>query len=181
MTTLADRLGIPAKPSPLIARAKALGLTTVSSLETLAVARGCWHYHQPNMTTAKAVDEAQFSNEELAIILLSPNQPYSPNTLRLGAAMLGAVGNDPDKLADLARQEGAEVSVLYVAHAALQFEPNHPLWQALIEKIPPAAQPKGGVFPHPTRFVSMTGITRAGLGRITVWIRPHVAAALAHG
>lgn len=181
MTTLAEKLGIEAGPSLLSEKADSLGLTPVCRLEELAVSRGCWHYHQPHMPAALPMDETLFSNEELAVALLSPSQPYSPNTIRLGAAMLGAKGNDPVRIASLARAESADISVRYVANAGLRFEPDLPLWKALVREFSSTADPPPGVFPHPTRFVSMTGFTRAGAGRVAVWIRPRPDLALTHG
>ena len=40
---------------------------------------------------------------ELAIALLNPALRYSPQTLRLGAAMLSALDNEPGKIARLSR------------------------------------------------------------------------------
>jgi len=179
--TLAEKLGTTARTSPLLQKAQRLGLLDAIALEGLAVARGCWHYRQPEAPRPPSVDESQFTNEELAIALLSPNQPYSPHTIRLGAAMLGAVGNDPAKLTRLAQSEGSEIVVRYIARAGLQFEPDNLLWRALFEKLPDTREPEDGIFPHATRFVSMTGFTRNGPGKLTVWIRPRADLALAHG
>jgi hypothetical protein len=179
--TLAEKLGMTARTSPLLQKAERLGLANATSLEWLAVARGCWHYRQPEAPGSPSVDETQFTNEELAITLLSPNQPYSPHTIRLGAAMLGAVGNDPEKLTRLAQSEGSEIAVRYISKAGLQFEPDNPLWRALLERLPEVREPEDGIFPHPTRFVSMTGFTRNGPGKVTVWIRPRADLAFAHG
>jgi hypothetical protein len=41
------------------------------------------------------VVERQFSNEELAVALLSTALRYEPHSIRCGAAMLAAEGNDP--------------------------------------------------------------------------------------
>jgi hypothetical protein len=99
----------------------------------------------------------------------------------LGAAMLGAIGNSPEILARLAAAENSEMAARYIAKAGLQFEPDNQFWHELLEKIPAVQEPAEGVFPHPTRFVSMTGITRAGCGRFTVWIRPRADLAPVHG
>ncbi len=133
------------------------------------------------MPESPVVEESLFSNEELAIALLSPNLPYSPHTIRLGAAMLGADGNDLGTLVTLAKAEGCEMAVRYVARAGRQFEPDNGLWSQLLGKVAISPEPPSGVFPHPTRFVSMTGITRAGVGRVVVWVRPRAELALAHG
>jgi len=179
--TLAEKLGTTAHDSSLLKKGHRLGLTNAAALEWLAVARGCWHYRQPETPEMRGVDESEFTNEELAIALLSPNQPYSPHTIRLGAAMLGAVGNDPAELTRLAKAEGSGFVVRYIAKAGLQFEPDNPLWRALLERLPENHETADGILPHPTRFVSMTGFTRNGPGKVTVWIRPRADLALAHG
>ena len=179
--TLAEKIGTTTPPSALLKQAARLGLSNASALEQLAVARGCWHYRQPEMPDPPRVDESLFTNEELAIALLSPSHPYSPHTIRVGAAMLGAVDNSSERLATLAEAEGCEMVVRYIARVALHFEPDNHFWHELIGKLPETREPEDGVLPHPTRFVSMTGFTRAGPGKITVWIRPRADLALAHG
>jgi len=133
------------------------------------------------MPDPPSVDESQFSNEELAIALLSPTHPYSPHTIRLGAAMLGAEANSTAMLTSLAMVERCEMVVRYIAKAGLQFEPDSPFWHQLLENLPETREPEEGVLPHPTRFVSMTGFTRVGPGIVTVWIRPRADLAFAHG
>ena len=171
--TLAEKLdrAVPAS-SPLLAKAASLGLSSVAVLESLAVARGCGHYDNHLVIQAPLISEEQFSHEELAVALLSTRLEYSPHTIRVGAAMLGAEGNNPEKLAKLAAAEGSVAVIAYIARSALQFEPTNPFWQRLLDRLPDAPVPPDGVMPHPTRFVSMTGITRAGRGRLVVWIRP---------
>jgi hypothetical protein len=63
----------------------------------------------------------------------------------------------------------------------LRFEPENPYWRYLLGRLPDAPAIEEGVMPHPTRFVSMTGMTRAGMRPVTVWIRPRRDLALAHG
>lgn len=179
--TLAEKLGTTAHLSALLHKARRLGMEAPDALESLAVARGCWHYKHPAMTPAPNVREDQFSNEELAAALFSPCLPYSPHTIRVGAAMLGAANNDPKALAWLAETERCAPQLRYIARAGAQFEADNPFWPELLRLLPAAEEPKDGVMPHPTRFVSMTGITRAGMQRVTVWIRPRPALALAHG
>lgn len=167
--------------SPLLQKAARLNLHSPELLESLGVARGCWHYRSPDRIPAPAVPESDFSNEELAIALLSPAQPYSPHTIRVGAAMLGATGNDVTRLVQLALVEDCVAPVCYIATAAQRFEPDNLFWQQLLDDLPEPPVLKEGVMPHPTRFVSMTGMTRAGLHPVTTWIRPRPDLALAHG
>ena len=124
--TLAEKLGIKPRASPLLLKAKRLGLGSAALLESLGVARGCWHYRGPDLATPPEISETDFSNEELAIALLSPGLPYSPHTIRVGAAMLGATGNDPEMVSRLAVVEQTVGPVRYIATSALRFEPANP-------------------------------------------------------
>lgn len=177
--TLAQKLGTTAHLSPLLHKARRLGLGP-RELEILAVQRGCDYYHDGSPLPPAAVSGAEFSDEELAIALLNPALRYDPQSLRLGAAMLGAEGNDPARLARLALMERAESIVRYVATSGRRFEPENPFWPALLALLPPGPPPKSSVVPHPTRFVAMTGLTRRGVETVVEWIRP-VAPALPHG
>jgi hypothetical protein len=165
----------------LVQKAKLWGLSDATALDVLAVGRGCWHYRHPEMPNPPRVPDSQFTNAELAIALLSPNLPYSPHTIRLGAAMLGAAGNRATELVRLAKTEGCESVVRYIAKAGLRFEPDNPLWGDLVTKLEYTAEPEEGILPHPTRFVSMTGFTRAGPGKVTIWIRPRADLAVLNG
>jgi len=179
--TLADRLGIRSAASPLLQKATRLGLDSAERLEGLGVTRGCWHYRNPHLGPVPVVEESQFSNEELAVALLSPSLPYSPHTIRVGAAMLGATGNRLETIVALAITENCVAIIRYIADAALRYESENPYWHQLLDRLPDAPPIKEGVMPHPTRFVSMTGMTRAGMRPVTVWIRPRRDLALAHG
>ncbi len=169
--TLASRLGTTTHLSPLLHKARRLGLGP-RELEVLAVQRGCAHYstgEEPDRPLATTED---LPNEELSIALLSPALRYDPHSVRCGAAMLGADGNRPRRLARLAILERATIPVRYVAEAGRRFEPDNPFWQELLKQLPTTPPPKSGVLPHPTRFVSMTGFTRRGPGTIVTWLRP---------
>jgi hypothetical protein len=113
-TTLAARLGIAAHLSPLLHKARRLGLPPVG-LQMLAVQRNCDYYHSGEPLPPPSVSVGQFSNAELAIALLNPSLPYNPQALRLGAAMLSADGNSPEEIARLAELERCEALVRYVA------------------------------------------------------------------
>jgi hypothetical protein len=175
--TLAQKLGTTTHLSPLLRKARKLGLDA-STLEQLAIQRGCDYYHSGAELPPAHVPQSQFPNEELAIALLNPALRYNPQTLRLGAAMLGAHGNDPVEIAYLTRLERCESVVRYVASAGQKFEPQNPYWTALLSLLPQTPAPKSSVVPHPTRFVAMTGLTRRGVETVTEWIRP---LAPAHG
>jgi hypothetical protein len=177
--TLAEKLGTTTHLSPLLRKAQRLGLGA-EDLERLAIQRGCDYYHQGEPLPPPTVSFREFSNAELAIALLNPALRYHPQTLRLGAAMLGAEGNAPGEIAHLARLERGEAIVRYVATAGRRYEPGNPFWAELLSLLPPTPAPKSSVVPHPTRFIAMTGFTRRGVETVTEWIRP-VAPVSSHG
>jgi hypothetical protein len=169
--TLAQKLGTTSHLSPLLHKAHRLGLGA-RELEILAVQRGCRHYRNGTEPKEPLATTSQFSNEELAIALLSTALRYDPHSIRCGAAMLGAQGNDARKLARMAVMERCVPSVRHVAQAGKRFEPANPFWQMLLDALPPGKVPRSGVLPHPTRFVAMTGFTRKGPGLVVEWQRP---------
>src|SRR6266568_5227270 len=102
--TLAAKLGTTTHLSPLLRKARRLGLG-LRELEILAAQRGCRHYSNGTEPEQPLAEEREFSNEELAIALLSTALRYDPRSIRCGAAMLGAVENNPRRLARLAVME----------------------------------------------------------------------------
>ncbi len=169
--TLAAKLGTTTHLSPLLRKARRLGLGP-AELQTLAVQRGCRHYTTGDEPEKPLATEAQFSNEELAIALLCVALPYDPRSIRCGAAMLGAEGNSATGLAWLAKLERSEAPVRHVALAGRKYEPENPFWVELISSLPEVPIPDNGALPHPTRFVAMTGFTRNGSELVTWWQRP---------
>ena len=169
--TLAAKLGTTTHLSPLLRKARRLGLGP-RELEILAVQRGCRHYSNGSEPEQPLASESDFSNEELAVALLSTALPYDPHSIRCGAAMLHAQGNDPRRLARMAVMERSVVPVRHVAEAGRHFEPENNFWKELLAALPATPAAKSGVLPHPTRFVAMTGFTRRGPGLIVEWQRP---------
>jgi hypothetical protein len=146
-------------------------------LWTLAVQRGCRHYWQGDEPEGELVSQSLLSNEELTLALLNGAGSYSPHSIRCGAAMLGAIGNDPALVAKLALWERSESVVRFVAECGRRFEPQNAYWAELLDLLPPCMAPKEGVMPHPTRFVAMNGYRR-GVGKkiTTEWQRPQGSA-----
>jgi hypothetical protein len=169
--TLAAKLGTTAHLSPLLRKARRLGLDA-EALERLAIERGCDYYDRGEPSAPLGISTERFSDAELAIALLNPALRYDPRTLRLGAAMLSADGNSPEEIARLAVMERCEAVVRHICEAGRTFEPQNPFWTALLGLLPGTPPPKPSVVPHPTRFVAMTGITRRGVGTVVEWIRP---------
>ena len=124
---------------------------------------------------------AAFSDEELAIALLSPCLPYSTRAVRVGAQMLGSRHNQPRRLALLACKERAEEVVRHVAAAGQRTEPHESFWSELLAALPRVsplhAAFAAGVLPHPSRFRIETGLTDPSDrvtqgGPRTLWLRP---------
>lgn len=172
--TLAAKLGTTTHLSPLLHKARRLGLGP-RELETLAAQRGCRHYSSGAEPEQSLASESEFSNEELAVALLSTALPYDPHSIRCGAAMLSADGNHPGRLARMAVMERCVTPVRHVAEAGQRFEPENSFWKDLLTALPGVPPPKPGVLPHPTRFVAMTGFTRQGTGLVVEWQRPVAA------
>ena len=171
--TLAERLGTTTHLSPLLRKARRLGLGA-EELEMLAIQRGCDYYHNDEPLPSLPISVEQFSNAELAIALLNPALRYHPQTLRLGGAMLSAPGNAVDEIARLAELERCQAMVGYIVQCGRQFEPQNAFWKDLLALLPKTHPPKSSVVPHPTRFVAMTGFTRRGAVTEVEWIRPTV-------
>ncbi len=180
--TLAGRLGTTAHLSPLLMKARRLGLGAPGDLERLAVKRGLRYYdshgdsQQGNSAASGSAEcgmEVGLTNEELAIALLSPSAPYSQQRLRMGAAMLAAEGNRAESLASLALRERCEAVVRHIAECGHDVEPANPFWKSLLEHLPTSSiPPRADALPHPSRFVAMTGLNRNGVENIKQWIRP---------
>jgi len=186
--TLAHRLGTTAHVSPLLMKARRLGLRVPEDLERLAVRRGCRYYagggdlttvvrETPPPASVKVDEAAPFSNEDLALALLSIELPYSQHRLRLGAAMLAAQGNSALKLARTAMHERCETVVRYIALCGRKVEPKNAFWDELLRRLPVLPMPADDTLPHITRFVAMTGVTRRGRETVMQWIRPIQGAA----
>ena len=178
---LAHRLGTTAHLSPLVHKAERLGMRMPEDLERLALARGLRYFGQLSQTANDDLNEGsrslpspdQFSNEELAIALMSPTLPYSLNRLRMAAAMLGAHGSSAEIILRLSQLERCENIVHHIAECASHVEPGHPLWQTLLHGLSAQPSPPPDILPHPSRFVAMSGLDRTGRNTKSQWIRPH--------
>ena len=153
-------------------KARRLGLATPDDLVEEAIARGCFHYMQAHQPPAQRVSEAQFSNEELALALLTIANPYDPQMIRVGAMMLGAEGNDPKKLARQALYERSECVVRFIAEAAKRYEPDNEFWNELLNALPDSPVASSDVMPHHTRYVSMPGLIAPRTFGKPTWLRP---------
>lgn len=167
--TLAKKLGTSVHLSPLIQKAKRLGLVEPSDLEEMAIARGLTYYGK---TSTRTLDLECLSIEELVIALMSPTLPYSLQRLRMAGALLGAKNLSADRLVKLARMERCESTLRYIAEMAAQVEPMHVFWLSLLERLPASPPAPPDVLPHLTRLVTYSGLDRTGRVRQMQWIRP---------
>lgn len=181
--TLAHKLGTTAHVSPLLMKARRLGLHGVEDLERLAIQRGCEYYHVlPSQSVLREepplrVSREDFSNAELAIALLS-FPPVNLLRQRMGAAMLSAPDVEVTNLVSLALSELCGGIVHYIADCGHEVEPENEFWTCLRREL----SSHGYVateMPHPTRFIELTGITRGKIGIKKHWVRPIHALALA--
>lgn len=164
-----------ALPSLLLEKARRLGLELPLDLERLAVSRGCDYYWR-DWGNATALPPAPLSNTELAIALLVPSLPPTAREIRLAAALLGSPEVRAEDVAALALRENCAEVVRHIALAGRRFEPENVFWNSLIDLLPNLDFDPGR-FPHPTRFVEMTGIDRRKVGLTTRWIRPRTPVA----
>jgi len=168
-----------ASDSPLRLKAQRLGLHGPAEWKDEAVARGCFHYLQGRTPPQQRVNEEFFSNEELALVLLGTSSAQDPWLIRLGAMLLGAEMNDPNRIARLASGEGCTPAVRAIAEAATRYEPELPFWNTLLAELPPGTPPSG-VMPHHSRYVSLPGLIAPRTQGKAVWLRPQKVKALGY-
>jgi hypothetical protein len=177
--TLAEHLGSTPHLSPLLRKARRLGLSTPEDLLWLAVHRGCTHYMPPDYDADRVREpgRGRLSDLELAIALCSGAQQYNPVLVRCAAQLLGADGVSAAALARLARMERCETVIRHIAGAAEQVDAGREtFWREVLQQLPVGPAPRAGVLPHSSRFMVQTGITgpkRAASPR-RVWLRPQV-------
>lgn len=155
--------------SAVLAKAQALGLNLPDDLQRLAVARGCNYYVVEGGPLPPA--NLRFTNEELAVALLSAAVPPEPQNIRIAAAVLSSPDVDVSMLAALAETEGCAGLVRYIAECGQKYEPTVIFWSDLLARMQEAKIPSGPL-PHSTRFIEMTGMIRGQTGFFTHWIRP---------
>lgn len=157
--------------SPLLEKARRLGLSLPVDLERLAIMRGCDYYDRQLPPRYPPLGEILLSNGELAIALLAPLLRPTAREIRLAGALLGAPGIEAEEVSAMATRENCAAVVRYIAECGQRFEPENSFWQTLLNLLP-EIQIDRNKLPHPTRFVEMTGIDRGKIGVLTRWIRP---------
>jgi hypothetical protein len=170
--TLADKLGTTHHVSPLLMKLKRRGLASPRDVAGAAVARGCRHYQA--YASARPTALPDISDEELAIALLSPANPYDPMLIRIGGQMLSGTATSPERLVRLAGQERCSSILKYIAECGCQTEPTVLFWKRILAGLDSCKAAPIGVMPHPSRFRSETGVTSpkdAGKPKVQ-WLRP---------
>jgi hypothetical protein len=173
---LAHLLGLPSHQSALLRKLRAFGIDSPEKLIALAAQRGCYHYQTG--LTVPPVPTHLCSNEELAVALLSPNNPYHPRLIRAGAQLLSGPDIRPERLVHEALKERCGEVLWHVVRAAQRVEPANPTWRHLagliadhFRRLKPV---KAGILPADGRFCVETGfIARHPANHIQRrWLRP---------
>lgn len=172
MPTLAATLQTTTPVSPLLRKARRLGINTVADMIDLAAARGCSHYSTHGGTSTTGIPRNELGDDELTILLLVGENPYDPTAIRCAAQLARSPGIEPAGLARLAVMERCERVLSYIARAGLDHDPDGvPFWRELLVHLPPSLHRKEPHLPHWSRFVSMPGIQRSGPS-LTRWLTP---------
>jgi hypothetical protein len=116
-----------------------------------------------------------FSNEELAVALVSGSLEGDARHVRVAAQLLGAPGLSAAKVARLARMERCVPIIHYIAEAGARENPdNSSFWSSLLEQLPASPPIPEGRMPHPSRFMSQPGWSPPSRPvRRASWLRAH--------
>jgi hypothetical protein len=175
--TLARKLSLAPHLSLLQRKARRLGLIEPEDWIAVAVQRGCYHYGNPERG-AKQVSRTEFSNEELAALLLSVANPYNPLFIRVAAQLLSAPDTEIRLLGRLCQLENALCPLAWIVRAAAATEPDNNRWAELGREIDKHSRRKvafpEAVLPHPSRFRIETGFQRFSTNKTIEkrWLRP---------
>ncbi len=170
--SLAQKLGTTTHMSCLRHEALRLGLSTDKDLVDEAIARGCFHFLQSDTPPASRVTEREFSNEKLALALLTIANRYEPWLIRVGAMLLSHIDNDVHQIARQTRLERSEAVIREIALAGQRYEPENIFWRELLDLLPDLPSPEAGVLPHHSRYVSIPGKIGPGKMGSPTWLRP---------
>ena len=173
---LAHTIGITPHLSSLLRKAKQLGYPRADDLLRLAVSRGCAHYAPPDWDANTFTDCGRelFSNDELAIALISPSLDGSMHPIRCAAQLLRAPDIEAGNIVRLARMERSLSILHYIAISGSTYDhEGRFFWQKLLDLIPETTEIPPGRLPHPSRFVSQPGWSpRSRPVRRPVWLKP---------
>ena len=174
MVTLAEKLAMTTPVSPLLRKARRLGLRGVEAMIAVAASRGCDHYRSSSAAGVEVPVPSvyELGDDELVILLLLGENAYEPMAIRCAAQLARSPRIDPVRLARLARLEKTERVLAHVARAGLEHGSEaREFWQTLVDELPGALPRPEPELPHWTRFVSMPGLQRSGVAP-TRWLVP---------
>lgn len=172
MPSLAQTLGYTTPISPLLRKARRIGLRGIGDFIALAAARGCSHYASARHSVAPPVSTEALGDDELTTLLLIGENPYEPVAIRCAAQLARSPSVDAARLARLAVMEKCERVLAHIARAGLDHDPDGAsFWQALLDRLPRSPARSEPDLPHWSRFVSMPGRQRHGTAP-TRWLIP---------
>jgi hypothetical protein len=157
---IAEMLGCTPHLSPLLRKARKLGLATQDDLLRLAVLRGCKHYDLGVLHDFPVQDPGShlFSDEELAIVLISAGGCGGPQHIRCASQLLSSTGIRPMVVVRLAIMERCVAIVRHIAEAGVQHDvTGRPFWLALLGNLPQCQSVAAGRLPHYSRFMIEPG------------------------
>jgi hypothetical protein len=175
MTNVAKTYGGTAHLSSLLRKLKKLGVTTSSDLLRLAAARGCSHYSPTEGIDSVTVnpDPSQISDSELGIAMISAAQEYDPQLMRCAAQLLSSPEIEAAPLVRLAKMERCMPVLAYIARQASCYDHERTaFWQEVLDLLPVVGTPPPGRWPHPSRFMVLSGYRRGGGTTPPIWLRP---------
>lgn len=175
MLSVANTYGATAHLSPLLRKAKQLGLPTADALLRLAVKRGCGHYAPADYEAAQVRDPGfdRLTDAELGIAMISGAQVYNPQHIRCSVQLLSGPDIDARALARLAKMERCEPLLAYIAEQAKQWdEGREAFWSALAAALSCRIDQRSEAWPHSSRFMVQAGYRRGGGDHKPVWLRP---------
>lgn len=170
MPTLAQTLETTTPVSPLLRKARRLGIHSVDDMIALSALRGCNHYMRD--TSSVPVPPNELGDEELTILLIVGENSYEPTAIRCAAQLARSPFVNPANLARLALMEKCERVLAHIARAGIDHDADGAdFWHDVLNRLhaPPAREESA--LPHWTRFVSMPGIQRSGPAPIR-WLIP---------
>jgi hypothetical protein len=146
-------------------KARELGLKSAPDFVALAAARGCRHYQSIFPEIESAPSSTELSDVELVALLLHGSNEFEPYAIRCAAQLAGRCV--PEELVSMAERERVACPLAYIAQAGVAHDPlRSEFWAQIVEALGEQPTVPEGVLPHWSRFVSQTGITREGPGRV---------------
>lgn len=173
MPTLAQTLGMTQSVSPLLRKARNLGIGGVPDMLSLAATRGCKHYSPTTENSPILPGADLLSDTELTLLLLLGQNKYNPTAIRCAAQLARSPHVGAASLAKLAIMERCQRVLAHIARAGVTHDVDgKSFWLEVLSEISPTPERVEPELPHWSRFVTMPGIQRGGIAE-TRWLTPH--------